>query len=218
MPLWFFLLARNIGEGDVVVPYTNICISLASLLVPVISGILVKRFLPKVAKVLVRLVRPTYLLIVTFIIIFGVITNLFIFKIMASSWRIVVASLSLPYVGFLVGALVCLVFTRDWKISKTIGIETGIQNVGIAIIVMTYSFPQPDADLGIVAPVIGVSFTPFPLIISFISMKIRDRFCRSEKYKEETPEKDSTNEMTEMSPGKRFLKKFKNWLLAEDIK
>ena len=56
--------------------------------------------------------------------------------------------------------------------AKTISIETGIQNVGVAFMVILTNFPSPEADYGVL-PLMAVAFlTPMPLYGFLLARKI----------------------------------------------
>lgn len=61
--------------------------------------------------------------------------------------QIVVGGLLLPWVGYLFGYLVAFVLRQSPADCLTIAIETGIQNTGIAIFLLRFALPQPQADL-----------------------------------------------------------------------
>ena len=64
----------------------------------------------------------------------------------------------------------------------TISIETGIQNSGIAILVLLYSMSQPEGDIGAVMPLVVSFLTPFPLLFAYVALSIKEgRCCRAEE-------------------------------------
>lgn len=55
--------------------------------------------------------------------------------------------MALPWVGYLSGYILGKLFRQNDPDSLTIAIETGIQNTGIAIFLLRFALPQPEADL-----------------------------------------------------------------------
>lgn len=53
----------------------------------------------------------------------------------------------LPWLGYILGAASAFICKQDWQDSLAIGIETGVQNTGLAIFVLRFSLGQPDSDL-----------------------------------------------------------------------
>jgi hypothetical protein len=64
---------------------------------------------------------------------------------------------------------------------KTVGIEAGIQNVGIAFMIIFYSFPQPYATKAVVVPLVVAFLTTKPFWLVYV---IRNRINRYKKSKE----------------------------------
>ncbi|KAE9553748.1 hypothetical protein FO519_003058 [Halicephalobus sp. NKZ332] len=63
------------------------------------------------------------------------------------------------------GCLTSIILGQNPKDVTAIAIETGVQNTGIAIMILKFSFP--DADTSILMPVIVACSTPFPLLVSY---------------------------------------------------
>lgn len=70
------------------------------------------------------------------------------------------------------------------KDALTIAIETGIQNTGIAIFMLNFTLPQPQADMTSAVPVANSMMTPLPLLLIYILKKI---FCRTSIEETEEP-------------------------------
>ncbi|KAL5287077.1 hypothetical protein ACFFRR_008180 [Megaselia abdita] len=170
MPLWIFTLGKVIFDrAELRVPYSRIASFTVALLVPLAIGILIQYYLPRVRRVLVRLLKPISMLLILFIIIFAIVTNLYLFELF--SWRIIVAGLGLPWIGYilsLLGAKACKQNSAD---SLTIAIETGIVNTGISIALLKFCLDQPAADLTTVIPVSVAIFTPIPLLVLYVYQK-----------------------------------------------
>lgn len=88
MPFWIFTLGSSIFErAELGVPYARISEFAAGLLIPLAIGLLIQRFMPKTAKFLVRVLKPVSLVLILFIVIFAIITNLYIFQLF--SWQVI---------------------------------------------------------------------------------------------------------------------------------
>lgn len=55
--------------------------------------------------------------------------------------------MGLPWLGYAIGYIFGKVFKQPPADSLTIAIEVGIQNTGIAIFLLRFALPQPEADL-----------------------------------------------------------------------
>lgn len=176
MPLWIFTLGKKIfDKGELGVPYANIASFAVGLVVPLGIGLAIQRYSPRTARILVRILKPMSALLILFIIIFAIITNLYLFELF--SWQIIVAGLGLPWIGYIFGYIISKIFRLPTTDALAISIETGIQNTGIAIFLLRFALPQPAADLTTVVPVSNAIMTPFPLMALYLAMKIRERFA-----------------------------------------
>ena len=176
IPLWLFTLGQLLitDNARITIPFTNIMIMLACYMIPVVIGLVIQRYCKRLSAVIVRSLRPIYVVFILFMFTFGVWSNLYIFRLITP--LLLLAGSLLPYVGFSLSGLVAFILRQPPPRILTIAIETGIQNTGLPIILMKFSLPQPDADLSIVAPVVIAMFTPLPLWVAFSVMEIRRRF------------------------------------------
>ena len=176
IPLWLFTLGQLL-IGDAVrisIPFANIMIILACYLIPVVIGLLIQRYCKRLSAVMVRSLRPIYIVFILMMFSFGVWSNLYVFRLIRP--LLMLAGCLLPYVGFLLSGVVAFILRQPAPRILTIAIETGIQNTGLPIILMKFSLPQPDADLSVVSPIVIAMFMPLPLWAAFALIEIRRRF------------------------------------------
>lgn len=174
MPLWIFTLGRNIfNQGNLGVPYRNIATFAVGLVVPLGIGLLIQRYSPRTARILVRILKPMSACLIIFIVVFAIITNLYLFELF--SWQIIVAGLGLPWIGYLFGYFASKAARLPTFDALAISVETGIQNTGIAIFLLRFALPQPEADLTTVVPVSTAIMTPFPLMALYLVLKLREK-------------------------------------------
>lgn len=87
MPLWIFTLGYVIFQrGNLGVPYVKIATFAISLIVPLGIGVAIQRCSPRVTQILVRLLKPISYALLLIIIIFAIVTNLYLFKLF--SWKV----------------------------------------------------------------------------------------------------------------------------------
>ncbi|XP_055585400.1 ileal sodium/bile acid cotransporter-like isoform X2 [Uranotaenia lowii] len=181
MPLWIFSLGRHIfNSANLQVPYRNIATFAVGLVVPVGIGLLIQRYSPRTAQILVRILKPMSAVLILFIVIFAIVTNLYLFELF--SWQIVTAGLGLPWIGYIFGFLASKAARLPTTDALAISVETGIQNTGIAIFLLRFSLDQPAADLTTVVPVSAAIMTPFPLMALWAVLKIRERTFPSTSF------------------------------------
>lgn len=152
MPLWLLTLGqRFLEESNVKVPFVQLFIPLGSFILPVAVGILIKKQRPQWAAVIKKIFRPFTVCLLIFLLTVGLYTNLYLFRFL--TWRLVLAGLLVAWGGFTFGALAAMAFCMKREQVIAISIETAMQNAGIAFMLLKVSLPQPDADIGCVAPV-----------------------------------------------------------------
>jgi sodium/bile acid cotransporter 3/5 len=87
MPLWIFTLGQVIFEQDRLgVPYSRIAMFAFGLVIPLSVGFLIQKYLPRVTKIMVRILKPFSALLILFIVIFGIVTNLYLFELF--TWKV----------------------------------------------------------------------------------------------------------------------------------
>lgn len=87
MPLWIFTLGTTIfNRESLPVPYQRIASFAIGLIVPLTIGLLIQRYLPSLAKLLVRILKTCSSLLIVFIIAFAIVTNLYLFQLF--TWQV----------------------------------------------------------------------------------------------------------------------------------
>lgn len=184
LPLWVYALARTIIKDGYYakLPYKNISMLVVGLVLPLSIGLLIKRFSPRVALMLKRCLKPLSIIFIIFIMTFGVYANLYIFAFF--DWKVAVAGLLLPWVGFIFGAVASLVCRRSWEEAIAISIETGVQNTGLSIGILKVALQKyaPLGDIAMVIPIAVATMTPIPLTIAYIFKRIKKCRDGSSKY------------------------------------
>lgn len=170
------------------IPYENIITSLLGLLIPVGIGILIQKKKPTWAEKILKCVPYLTAIFLIFVFTVGVYANLYIFKLLTPV--VLVSGALAPYLGFAFGALVAFLTRQSNKNILTIAIETGIQNTGIAIVLLKVSLPPPDSDISITPPITSSIFTPIPMVVAMLVHYIRKR--RLKKTLTETDMLDDT--------------------------
>ncbi|XP_056434948.1 sodium-dependent organic anion transporter-like [Gadus chalcogrammus] len=120
------------------IPYSNMGLTLLTLVVPVAGGVAVNYKWPKVAKCILKVgsvVGSVMLLVV------GVASAL----LYPGSWQtdgsLVVIAAVFPLIGYTAGFLIAVICRQPWQRCRTIAMETGAQNVQISSTVLQLSFP-----------------------------------------------------------------------------
>ncbi|XP_058978942.1 hepatic sodium/bile acid cotransporter-like [Musca domestica] len=187
MPLWIFTLGALIfKDGNLIVPYKTIASMSFSLVLPLSIGIVLQKYAPNFAKKMSRLLKPLALCFIVVIMGFSFTVNSYIYKLF--SWKILMASSALSWLGYLIGWVFAVICRQSARDAITIAIETGIQNTGIAIFMLNFTLPQPQADMTSAVPVANSMMTPVPLLLLYIIKKIF--FRNKTKVEEGNVDKD----------------------------
>ncbi|XP_039962293.1 sodium/bile acid cotransporter-like [Bactrocera tryoni] len=174
MPLWIFTLGALIfRDGNFAIPYKSIASVSCTLVVPIAIGIMLQKYAPEVTKKMSKLLKPISLVLILAITIFGCVLNSYMWKLFTT--KILIGSCILPWLGYVIGWLIATVLRQPPKDAITIAIETGIQNIGIAIFMLNFTLPQPQADMTSAVPMANSMLTPLPLLLIYF---LKLCFCR----------------------------------------
>ena len=185
---------------------------LTAILIPVAVGLLIQTTRPLVAKRIVKLLKPFYILIVLYMSTLGLYTNVYLFQLFTPS--LMIAACMLPYIGFTLGALVSIVTCQPLNRKIALTIETGMQSTGIPLMLLKYSLPQPEADLAVVAPIMISMFTPLPLLLVFTVKELYKYCCKRTTF-EEVPacdEEETEEKIPAQGAGALPVKSVKEWV------
>lgn len=179
MPLMLFIYGRFFLDTEVIrIPYAQIAGQLCYIVVPVVIGMLIKWRFPIFAKRMVHiLLRPLAFIFIFSIIGFGIYVNLPIYTLMGAYPLLFPVAAALPWIGFLLAGVFAFLCRRSRAEILTISIETGIQNTGIAILVLLYSMPQPEGDIGAAMPLVVGFVTPLPLMLAYAIVATKEGKC-----------------------------------------
>jgi len=173
-------------------------LSLTALVVPALTGLLLRKYRPVLANRIGHFLSPIGMGFIVFILTFGVYINMYIFYII--DFKAIIACCLLPWLGFVGGAVLSFIGTRDTKKTIAICIETGIQNTAVAIFFLRLTFPQPESDIALANPILVLMATPVPFIMLILMKTILEKCtcCRKclpkkmklkQKQNVESPEK-----------------------------
>ena len=192
--LWLLTLAKTLLPASVVIPFTQILLSLSLLLVSLVLGLLLRHYKPKVGQQFSRAARPVALFYTVLLLTLGIYTYRYAFDVLFSDWRTIVAGLAFPYTIMLLAGLVAKVCKESWPRVLTVAIEVGIQNGSVTLIVLSFTLGQPEADLASAMPIACLLLTPVPLVIGIIARLIHGGYKKLKSNGSEGEEKDGKKE------------------------
>lgn len=168
MPLIMSWVSASYGRAvDIHLPVGNLLVqNLLTMLLPIIAGILVRRFRAKTAaaisKVLSKLAFPLLMLLAG---IFFVGNREVI---IANFARLGVSVTAMLMAAVLLAALLCVVFGLHRTERRTIVIEVGMQNAAQAIAVATSPFVFNDAEIAVPAIIYALMMNIVLLVYVFL--------------------------------------------------
>jgi BASS family bile acid:Na+ symporter len=146
------------------IPVTNIIITIAVMLIPVILGMTIRRFSANIGAVLELLGGFFGLFFIGFLMATWVPRNWGLLT--ATPWQVYVAAIGLGLIGMAASFTAARAFRIKGVDARTIALETGILNgpLAIAIVILTFS-GNPDIGLILIVPAM---YSLFIVIISTI--------------------------------------------------
>ena len=91
------------------------------------------------------------------------------------------SAIIVPWTGYGLGLTAAFACRLSFKQGKTVAIETGVQNYGVAFFIMYTNLPSPEADLSLMPLIVVSMLTNIPLFLVYFSLKIYrfpfGRFC-----------------------------------------
>ncbi|UYV82636.1 hypothetical protein LAZ67_22000290 [Cordylochernes scorpioides] len=150
IPLNIWLYGRGLETASLVIPYGKIATSLVYVTAPVALGVLIKLRLPRVANVITKVGSWSGFGMVALCIVL----EFFLFPDMFSGapWQLYVGVVLLPASGLAVGYLLARVCRQTAPACRTVAIECGVQNVPLALTVVSLSFAaKSENGVGLVA-------------------------------------------------------------------
>uniref|UniRef100_A0A1I7TQ62 P3 protein n=1 Tax=Caenorhabditis tropicalis TaxID=1561998 RepID=A0A1I7TQ62_9PELO len=218
MPAWLYFLGHPFlqgfnSEAVIKVPYGKIASQLVTLILPLLIGIAIKKWKPEWAAKARKVMRPFVIFVMIFVVIFGSLTNLYMFRMLTGP--ALIGGLALPWCGFMFGCFTALLTKRKPEDVTAIAVETGIQNTGIAILLLKASFGQPDADIGSLIPVIVAAFTPGPLLLG-AAVHLTFKWMRNRRNKSSTDADSIEKQAVELVDASKLTEQQKLSILPND--
>lgn len=187
IPLWMFTVGRLVlKEGyplsEINIPWEVLAIAVIWFSLPTAIGMLLGRYCPRLANVLIMILRPVALLVLLALVIVFIYLNHTVLM-FADTWQVLFTSAATPYIAFALSFVLAFFFSKfSVKVALTIMVETGIQNITFSFFIIVATLPQPDGDIASVVPLLIIFFTYGPIFfIVFPVIAIQRRLTRHRK-------------------------------------
>jgi BASS family bile acid:Na+ symporter len=151
-------------SSDLQIPIVNIVVTLATLLIPVVAGMILRRYSANVGAVMELLGGFFGLFFIVFLMATWVPRNWALLT--STPWQTYLVAIGLGLFGIAVAYAIARAIRMHPSNARTIGLETGIQNgpLAIAIVLLTFS-GNPDIGLILIVPAL---YSLFIVIVSTV--------------------------------------------------
>jgi bile acid transporter len=125
-------------DSDLQIPTLNIVVTLAILLIPVIFGMLIRRYSANIGAILELMGGLMGVFFIIFLMATWVPRNWILLT--STPWQVFAVAIALGLVGITVAYFIARALRLHPANARTIGLETGIQNGPLAIAIITVTF------------------------------------------------------------------------------
>ncbi len=146
------------------IPITNIVVTLAVLLIPVVLGMLIRRYSANIGAVLELLGGFFGLFFIVFLVATWVPRNWALLT--STAWQVYVVAIGLGLFGILIAYGISKAIRLHPANARTIALETGIQNGPLAIAIILLTF-QGNPDIGLIL-IVPALYSLFIVLISTV--------------------------------------------------
>ena len=124
--------------GEFAIPAANVAQVLVVLLVPTIIGMILRKTNPNVGATIELIGSMLGIFVILFLVVSWVPRNYQL--LLSTPWYVFFAAVGLGIFGMLLGYWLARLLKQDTNRSRTISLETGIQNGPLAVLIVTLTF------------------------------------------------------------------------------
>lgn len=152
------------ADSELQIPILNIVVTLATLLIPVVAGMILRRYSANIGAVMELLGGFFGLFFIVFLMATWVPRNWALLT--STPWQTYLVAIGLGLFGIAIAYAIARAIRMHPMNARTIGLETGIQNgpLAIAIVLLTFA-GSPDIGLILIVPAL---YSLFIVIVSTV--------------------------------------------------
>jgi solute carrier family 10 (sodium/bile acid cotransporter), member 2 len=124
--------------GEFAIPAANVAQVLVVLLVPTIIGMILRKTNPNIGATIELIGSMLGIFVILFLVVSWVPRNYQL--LLSTPWPVFFAAIGLGLIGMLLGYWLARLLKQDNNRSRTISLETGIQNGPLAVLIVTLTF------------------------------------------------------------------------------
>ncbi|CAI4224144.1 unnamed protein product [Auanema sp. JU1783] len=178
MPFWLYTLGKRFTTKRIEIPFFAIIEGLLVLMIPSSAGMYFIHRRPHLVKRVEKQIKRCTWFATVFFTAFAIWANWYVFLLF--TWKTAIIGCLLPWAGYFIAYTAAWVCGQSYQNKITIAIETGVQNIGIATILMIWSLPEPEVDISLTILFAIMISTDKPLIILWLILKFRRKYCGNE--------------------------------------
>ena len=197
LPLWLYTLGQEfLTENEIKIPFIPLVFTILYLTTPLLVGMVIKVKLPKVKDTILKALTPFTIIGTICICTVGTISNFYAFHFFDPI--VVLMAFMLPLLGYTISGIVAFLCKQPRAKVVAIVIETGLQNVGIAWLLLMYNVPAPGGEIAAVGPVFVILATNIIMAVCIITTTIYKK-CNPEQYRTVSSLEKKNNNMDKHS-------------------
>ncbi|XP_072218550.1 hepatic sodium/bile acid cotransporter [Leuresthes tenuis] len=197
MPLLLYLYCQGFSNLQNAVPYVDIIISLAMILLPCGAGILLNYYRPQYSKIITKAGITVMMISV---VVIGIIASIEVGGSILTvlSPPLMAIGALMPFIGYSFGYIISSLFRLNHSERRTIAMETGCQNIQLCLTILKVAFPPAMMGSMFMFPLVYASFQLMEAMVLILLFRCYQRFTRKEKetYQPATVE-DKLKELSE---------------------
>jgi bile acid transporter len=138
--------------GEFAIPASNVAQVLVVLLVPTIIGMILRKTNPNIGATIELIGSMLGVVVILFLVVSWVPRNYQL--LLSTPWFVFFAAIGLGVIGMLLGYWLARLLKQDNNRSRTISLETGIQNGPLAVLIVTLTFKDEMQQQVLLIPVL----------------------------------------------------------------
>ncbi|CAI4224196.1 unnamed protein product [Auanema sp. JU1783] len=179
MPIWMSTLGHQFTDKNITIPFARIVQGLIGIMIPTIAGMIFRYYKPHLTEIIHKWIKRCSWMAMIVISFFAIYTNWYMIYLL--TWPIVLCGCALPWLGYITAFSFAAIFRQSFKDCVTIAIETGIQNIGIAMLLMMWCLPEPESDISVTIIFVVAIMTDKPLMVIWLIGKLISKIRRKDK-------------------------------------
>ncbi|KAM9779384.1 hepatic sodium/bile acid cotransporter isoform X2 [Syngnathus typhle] len=180
MPLLLYLYCQGFGDLQNAVPYVDITVALAMILVPCGIGIFINHYRPQYSKIITKIGLTIMSISSVAIAVVGTVAFRSAILVVMSPPLLATGAV-MPFIGFTFGYVISSIFRLSQAERRTVAMETGCQNIQLCSTILKLAFPPEVIGPLFLFPMVYISFQLLEAIALIIIYRCHQRLKKKGK-------------------------------------